>query len=128
MFLPQDSASESGRPGVPREEDLKELGLHRLNEPQSSPKDEVRYSADIVFVHGLGGHWRETWTHDNNTFWPQDLLPNDVPGAHIFSYGYPSNFYANRSVAGIRDFAQHLLTDVKMIRKERVSSAADAGF
>lgn len=30
----------------------------------------------------------------------------------IFSYGYPSNIFATKSVANIRDFAGHLLDDI----------------
>lgn len=74
-------------------------------------------------MHGLNGHWKQTWTHKNGTFWPRDLLPHALPGARIFSYGYPSEIFANKSVAGLRDFAKHLLDDVGMQRTEPVSSA-----
>ena len=32
-----------------------------------------------------------------------------LPGARIFSYGYPSQLFFNPSVAGIRDYAMQLL-------------------
>ena len=47
----------------------------------------------IVAIHGLGGHWKETWTTDNGTFWLEDPLPHDLPNAHILSYGYDAHPY-----------------------------------
>lgn len=31
---------------------------------------KVGTSADLVLIHGLNGHCRDTWTHQNGTFWP----------------------------------------------------------
>lgn len=36
-----------------------------------------------------------------------------MPGARIFSYGYPSETFFSRSVAGIRDFAVYLLNAIE---------------
>lgn len=102
--------------------DSENNGLHTLSKPLSFSQAESVYAVDIVFVHGLNGHWKRTWTHKNGTFWPRDLLPYALPGARVFSYGYPSGIFANKSVAGLRDFAKHLLDDVGMQRTESVSS------
>jgi protein SERAC1 len=40
-----------------------------------------------VFVHGLNGDMRKTWT-DDELFWPKTLLPDDVPKARILTFGY----------------------------------------
>lgn len=47
-------------------------------------------TGDIVFVHGLGGHWRATWECDArqpNTFWPE-WLSSQVPQVNVWSLQY----------------------------------------
>jgi hypothetical protein len=87
------------------------LGLFRLDEQLQDDQLDGKeiYNIDIVAIHGLNGDAERTWTHENGTFWLRDLLPMALPGARIFSYGYPSQLFFNRSVAGIRDFAMQLL-------------------
>jgi pimeloyl-ACP methyl ester carboxylesterase len=43
---------------------------------------------DIVFVHGLDGHWRDTWTgsHKSN-FWP-NWLAQELPTCRLWSFDY----------------------------------------
>ena len=116
-------------PSLSNHTDTQSSGLHHLNK-EVSPSDDFESicPADIVFVHGLNGHWAQTWTHENGTFWPQDLLPRTMPGARIFSYGYPSTIFANKSVAGVRDLARHLLDDLRIVRTERVSGCRQRNF
>ena len=76
---------------------------------------------DVVVIHGLNGHPKRTWTHKNGTYWPQSLLPQVIPGARIFSYGYSSRIIGSRSVAGVRDFAKDLLSRLRLARAEDVS-------
>lgn len=91
-----------------------QLGLVQLNSVDlGEPDDELSFNVDIVAIHGLGGDIHSTWTHKNGTFWLQDLLPVSMPGARIFSYGYPSDTFLSRSVAGIRDFAVYLLNAIE---------------
>ena len=104
------------------EKDTESKGLHLLNPSTSVSEDDIPYLADVVFVHGLNGHWSRTWTYEKNgTCWPRDLLPGTLPGARIFSYGYPSEIFASKSVAGVRDFAKDLLSDIGMRQSDSVS-------
>lgn len=53
----------------------------------------------IVMVHGLNGHWRDTWTAGDQIFWLKDLLPELVPNARIFSWGYDSRTHSSTPVS-----------------------------
>lgn len=99
--LPDD-----GFPGV--------LGLTTLHEP--SPPTIV--AADLVFVHGLGGGSRKTWSYslDRYHYWPQSWLANDpdFSDMRIHSYGYNSDWGERQeSIMSIRDFAQSLVGELK---------------
>ncbi|KAF2494496.1 hypothetical protein BU16DRAFT_463425, partial [Lophium mytilinum] len=50
----------------------------------------------IVFVHGLTGNRRSTWTYrpgvsGEECFWPRDILPKDIPEARIMTWGYDAD-------------------------------------
>ncbi|OIW26895.1 hypothetical protein CONLIGDRAFT_707468 [Coniochaeta ligniaria NRRL 30616] len=99
------------------------LGLTLLRE---SPETQV----NIVFVHGLRGGSRKTWSFTDaaSHFWPKEWLPID-PGfqnASIFSYGYDSDWSARKdSVINVYDFAKGLLNDVfnsPELRKDNTSA------
>ncbi|KAF4625704.1 hypothetical protein G7Y89_g12459 [Cudoniella acicularis] len=55
-------------------------------------------NVDIVFVHGLMGHPRDTWEAVNPSdpsemiYWPKELLPITVPESRVFAFGYPTGF------------------------------------
>ncbi|KAL8375675.1 hypothetical protein RB595_006996 [Gaeumannomyces hyphopodioides] len=65
------------------------LGLNLLHDPPD-PR------ADLVFVHGLGGGSRKTWskTASQSHYWPQEWLPQDPAfgSVRIHSYGYDSDY------------------------------------
>jgi hypothetical protein len=73
------------------------------------------YGVDVIAVHGLGGDFYKTWTwprdksRKQDVFWLSQLLPRDLPGARVFSFGYASEWAFSKSVAGIRDYARQLL-------------------
>lgn len=71
--------------------------------------------ADLVFVHGLGGGSRSTWTRssDSSLFWPQEWLPQDsaFQDVRIHSFGYNSN-WDKESTLNIHDFAKSLLGSI----------------
>ncbi|KAH8879232.1 hypothetical protein GQ53DRAFT_800306 [Thozetella sp. PMI_491] len=90
------------------------LGLTTLHEP-SLPTRPV---ADIVFIHGLGGGSRKTWSFSNEPyhFWPQAWLPEepDLSDVRIHSFGYNADWTGRRqSVLRIYDFAQSLISELK---------------
>lgn len=91
------------------EDTIGPLGLNTLYEPPSSA------SADLIFVHGLGGGSRKTWTkpNDRSTYWPKEWLPNDeaIRDVRIHSFGYDSN-WGKKSNLGIHDFANALLSSI----------------
>lgn len=74
---------------------------------------------DIIFVHGLRGDSRNTWTL-RNVFWPKDLLSNDLPESRIMSWGYDSsvaNQKGSSSQNSIFGHATNLLRDISIERK-----------
>ena len=87
-----------------------------------TPPDERR--ADIVFIHGLGGASRKTWSKngDPDLFWPLKFLPfePDIGQARIFTFGYNANFRAaGKNGLSILDFAKDLLFDLKYTNTEQ---------
>ncbi|KAK4455146.1 hypothetical protein QBC34DRAFT_391684 [Podospora aff. communis PSN243] len=70
------------------------LGLNLLHSP-SEPQ------IDLVFVHGLGGGSRKTWskTQQRSHYWPQEWLSKDpaFKNVRIHSYGYDSDYLKGRN-------------------------------
>jgi hypothetical protein len=95
------------------------LGLHVIHAPQDG-----RHKADIVFVHGLGGTSRNTWSKHRKPelFWPLQFLPRepDIGQTRILTFGYNSNFSRRGSVSvSILDFAKDLLFDLKYAKNDQ---------
>jgi len=61
-----------------------QYGLKQLVPP---PQE---HQLDLVFVHGLNGDRDTTWTNKGGVVWPREWLPNDLPTAAVYSYGYPN--------------------------------------
>lgn len=76
----------------------------------------------IVFIHGLTGGWEKTWTDKSTSescFWPKELLPEDLPEARIFTYGYDAkvaDFFERVSQSRIGDHAKTLANDLANMR------------
>ena len=81
-------------------------GLNTLFDP------EAPAIADFVFVHGLGGGSKSTWTksNDSSLYWPREWLPQDPTfrEIRIHSFGYNSN-WGDESILNVHDFAKALL-------------------
>lgn len=99
-----------------------ELGLRLIHIPNSvsdddEDEDRARNSLDIVAVHGITGNAYSTWTHDNGTFWLKDLIPKNLPGVRVFSYGYPADVFCTFATGTIDTFARSLLESLKRERR-----------
>jgi protein SERAC1 len=73
--------------------------------------------ADLVLVHGLNGHPRNTWAAvGSNAFWPHDLLPETIPRrVRILTYGYnatASDLLGDTSSDQIHHHAQTLVQEL----------------
>ncbi|KAF2761174.1 hypothetical protein EJ05DRAFT_483569 [Pseudovirgaria hyperparasitica] len=87
------------------------LGLHLLS---AVPTPLI----DLIFVHGLGGGSRKTWSKSSSNFhfWPKEWLPNDpdFENVRIHSFGYKADWSERReSILNIQDFAHSLLGEVQ---------------
>ena len=121
--VPQDGArqpfqsnplpSHLGRSREPEERLAGTLGLQVIYQPASAAP------LDIIFVHGLGGASRKTWSkyQDPSLFWPQEWLPlePEICTARILSFGYNASFRAGgpKSISNIADFAKDLLFEMR---------------
>jgi PGAP1-like protein len=96
------------------------LGLNLLHQPSES-------YVDFVFVHGLRGGSRKTWsaTPSEAHFWPKAWLPNDpdFKNVRIHSFGYNSDWADRReNPLSVHDFGQSLIEDLQScpeIRREK---------
>lgn len=93
--------------------------IHGLIELVSQPSDRSD-AVDIVAIHGLNGHYENTWVDEKTGCnWLSDAscLPKDVPNARVLSYGYNSITHLSRSNTDIRDFASTLLAALRAKRR-----------
>lgn len=56
--------------------------------PAKSPSDQVT-GMHVVFVHGLGGDAKKTWTADTGDYWPQ-WVADDFSYVKVWSLSYPA--------------------------------------
>jgi hypothetical protein len=121
LYQEQESALEQKR--LPPElqvlaDDPLRYGLRLLPSLPEGPSSDNSYELSVVAVHGLGGDFYRTWATSGSQrqiLWLSQLLPKDLPGARIFSFGYESAPTFSRSVTGIRDSANGLLHHLKSI-------------
>lgn len=87
------------------------LGLSLLFQPADT-------FVDFVFVHGLCGDSRKTWsaTHSLAHFWPKEWLPADpdFKNVRIHSFGYQSDPREGRDKSfNVHDFGKALVEELK---------------
>lgn len=92
---------------------IDEVGALGLNLLYAPPAPLV----DFVFVHGLRGGSRKTWSKSSDPyhFWPKEWLTRDpeFKNVRIHSFGYSSDWGDGKdSVLNIHDFGKSLLAEV----------------
>ena len=88
--------------------------LEVLYEPKASPTHPVQ----IVFVHGLNGSKRGTWTYSKDSFWPEWLHEDrGLEDVRIATFGYNSstNVLKPNTNLSIPIFAKQLLLYLKQL-------------
>src|SRR5271154_6866626 len=63
------------------------LSMNPQNSHFNDTESNENYLLDIVAVHGITGDAYDTWTHKNGKLWLRDFVPEDFPGARVFSFG-----------------------------------------
>ena len=90
-------------------------GLFRLR-PSAFIAEDARSGErnflDIVAVHGITGDAFDTWEHGGNR-WLQDLIPQELPGVRVFSYGYPAEVFCTLNTGDLDTYARSLLEGLK---------------
>ena len=86
------------------------LGLNLLHSP-SEPL------IDFIFVHGLGGGSRKTWSKTSSVthFWPQEWLPQDpaFKNVRVHSFGYDSDWVKGKdSCLNVHHFGKSLVGEM----------------
>ena len=86
------------------------LGLRLLHSPEEP-------LIDFIFVHGLGGGSRKTWSKSTSLahFWPQEWLKKDAAfeKVRLHSFGYNSDWTSGKDNAlNIRQFGKSLLAEM----------------
>ena len=86
------------------------LGLNLLHSP-SEPL------IDFIFVHGLGGGSRKTWSKTSSVthYWPQEWLPKDpaFKNVRVHSFGYNSDWMKGKdNCLDIHHFGKSLLGEM----------------
>src|SRR5207248_2153607 len=95
----------------PIEETKRSLGLNVLFEPN-------HVMVDLIFVHGLGGESRKTWSYSDPSVdcWLQAFLPSEkeFENCRIHSFGYDSNFISKdaHNTSDLADFGSALLSSL----------------
>ncbi|KAK4140598.1 protein SERAC1 [Dichotomopilus funicola] len=87
------------------------LGLSLVYSPVEEP------TTDFIFVHGLGGGSRKTWskTPSPDHFWPQQWLPLEpvFQKVRIHTYGYSCDWTKrNLDICNVHDFGKGLLSEI----------------
>ena len=77
-------------------------------------------SSSIIFVHGLRGHCRETWTKDD-VCWPKELLSKEPALSHIrvLTFGYDANIVKLMGCASLSSLFDHSIDLLNKLSQER---------
>ena len=83
---------------------------------------KVLIESSVVFVHGLRGHRKKTWTKDD-VCWPEELLSKEEAFAHVrvLAFGYDANvvnFTGRASLNSLFDHSINLLNELFRVRRQ----------
>ena len=84
----------------------------------TSPQNPI---VDIIFIHGLGGSARKSWSwdHDSRNFWPPWLaLEPELSKARIYTFGYTAGIIGSSNTMNILEFAKDLLLKMKYEKQQ----------
>ncbi len=56
--------------------------------------ERAHSTADVIFVHGLGGHGRDTWTGAPDAFWPLWIF-EDIKPVEVWTLEYPASIFGS---------------------------------
>lgn len=105
-----------------------EHGLHTVINKDSNDFN----LADIIAIHGLNGHYKNTWTVEGADGvpinWLRDLLPKKLPNTRILSFSYNSRVQFSKSTSDILDFATQLLEQLLAVRRTQAEKARPIVF
>ena len=119
--LLQARSDSDGSDATQTNESTDALGADVLYDGTEDPSGGV----DIVFVHGLRGSSRKTWS-SGSICWPRDLLKHDIQDSRVITWGYDSSVakvLAYSSVESIYGHAESILIDLSSIRRGVVWSS-----
>lgn len=111
--------SPPSEPLVVGDERTEKYGLFRLRPSAFVAEDAgsgERNFLDIVAVHGITGDAYNTWEQGNSR-WLQDLIPKEMPGVRVFSYGYPAEVFCTLNTGDLAAYARSLLEGLKSVRR-----------
>ncbi len=99
-------------------------------------RDVTEPLIEFIFVHGLGGGSRKTWSKSTNQYhyWPKEWLSQDPEFGcvRVWSFGYKADWNERKeNVLEIHDFALALLGEIENapdIRRSKVSRASKCCF
>jgi len=89
----------------------RDLGFLNVHQPQSP-------TADLIFIHGLDGHRRDTWTNKSQEFW-LPWLGNHLHDVRIWTYGYAAGSMLG-SLDALHLHATEFLTGLSRCRPVRI--------
>lgn len=69
-------------------------------------------------IHGLNGHRENTWEL-NGKIWLRDFLPERIPSARVYTWGYDANTHSRTEISKqlLYDHAINLIQELSLERR-----------
>lgn len=77
---------------------------------------QADWYVSIIAMSGLAGRPFGSWQCDDGSMWLRDYLPNDVPNARVFIYGYKSTLVKFKTHSTITTYSDDFLDRLERIR------------